>query len=262
MSVICNLSLEDIDRGGVCENKMSGVKTIFYALKDDIFAYPTLPDTRNSFEDFAILDGSITMKSGKRFFKFQSEKDLGELKYEPQGAAGGKSLRATLEIFHAGFKAKILGFLAATLNEEVVILAKLNNGEVHLLGDKDRGAEIGDGTTSTSGKALSDPNGVTLFLTYDTPTPQIYTEDLDALLTTDDVTNYTIAASVSPSGSGTITGAGTYASGEHVTLRATAAENYTFNNWTENGSPVSTDASYTFTVSGNRTLVANFVSMT
>lgn len=261
MPVVCNLSLEDINRGGVCENKMSGVKTIYYALKDDLASYPTLPDTRNSFEDFSTLDGSITMKSGKRFFKFQCEKDLGELKYEPQGAAGGKSLRATLEIFHAGFKAKILGFLAATLNEEVVILAKLNNGEVHLLGDADRGAEIGDGTTSTSGKALSDQNGVTLFLTYDTPTSQIYTGDLDELLVTDDTT-YTIAASVAPNGSGTITGAGTYASGASVTLTATAGTGYTFTNWTENGNAVSTDATYRFTASQNRTLVANFLSAT
>ncbi|MCL2168033.1 MAG: T9SS type A sorting domain-containing protein, partial [Lentimicrobiaceae bacterium] len=37
---------------------------------------------------------------------------------------------------------------------------------------------------------------------------------------------------------------------------------YTFANWTEGGTIVSTDSSYTFTVNGNRTLVANFVIKT
>ncbi len=73
-------------------------------------------------------------------------------------------------------------------------------------------------------------------------------------------TNYTISASVSPASSGTITGTGTFASGTSATLTATAATGYQFVNWTEGGSAVSTNAAYTFTVSGNRTLVANFVA--
>jgi hypothetical protein len=30
------------------------------------------------------------------------------------------------------------------MNTELVILARLNNGDVHMLGDKDRGVEYGD----------------------------------------------------------------------------------------------------------------------
>jgi uncharacterized repeat protein (TIGR02543 family) len=41
-------------------------------------------------------------------------------------------------------------------------------------------------------------------------------------------------------------------------LTATPANGYAFVNWTENGNQVSTSATYSFTVSGNRTLVANF----
>jgi uncharacterized repeat protein (TIGR02543 family) len=43
---------------------------------------------------------------------------------------------------------------------------------------------------------------------------------------------------------------------------ATANSGYTFVNWTEGGNPVSTSSSYTFTVSGARTLVANFTQNT
>ena len=69
---------------------------------------------------------------------------------------------------------------------------------------------------------------------------------------------YVISVSVNPENGGTATGAGGYEYGQSCTLRATANNGYTFTNWTENGSQVSTDASYTFTVNNDRTLVANF----
>ena len=69
---------------------------------------------------------------------------------------------------------------------------------------------------------------------------------------------YTITVSANPSNSGTATGSGTYNHGQSCTVIATSADGYTFTNWTENGSVVSTNANYTFTVTANRTLVANF----
>ena len=69
---------------------------------------------------------------------------------------------------------------------------------------------------------------------------------------------YVITAEVNPAESGTITGAGTYYQGTTATLVATPVTGYHFVNWTENGDAVSTDATYSFTVTGARTLVANF----
>ena len=69
---------------------------------------------------------------------------------------------------------------------------------------------------------------------------------------------YVISASANPTNGGTITGNGAYHYGESCTLNATPAAGYTFVRWTENGNPVSTNASYSFTVTGNRTLVAHF----
>ena len=71
-----------------------------------------------------------------------------------------------------------------------------------------------------------------------------------------------ITATANPSDGGTVTGAGTYDFGTTITLTATANEGYAFTNWTENGEVVSTEAEYTFTVTGDRTLVANFVELT
>jgi hypothetical protein len=53
-------------------------------------------------------------------------------------------------------------------------------------------------------------------------------------------------------------GTGNYNCGSSVTLTATANACYTFANWTENDTVVSTSANYNFTASSNRTRVANF----
>ena len=70
--------------------------------------------------------------------------------------------------------------------------------------------------------------------------------------------NYTISVSANPTNGGTVSGGGTYQQGQSCTVTATPANGYTFLRWTENGNQVSTNASYSFTVTGNRTLVAQF----
>jgi uncharacterized repeat protein (TIGR02543 family) len=70
--------------------------------------------------------------------------------------------------------------------------------------------------------------------------------------------SYEVAATANPTAGGTISGAGTYSHGATVTLTATANEGYTFTNWTRNGVAVSTNATYSFTVTGDAAYVANF----
>jgi len=52
-------------------------------------------------------------------------------------------------------------------------------------------------------------------------------------------------------------GGGLFPPGLSVTVIATPAAGYVFVNWTEDGTAVSTSPSYTFIVTGNRTLIAN-----
>ncbi len=72
------------------------------------------------------------------------------------------------------------------------------------------------------------------------------------------VLSYNITATASPVAGGNVSGGGTYAYGSTATLVATASSDYTFVNWTENGTSVSSSATYSFTVTGARDLVANF----
>ena len=58
---------------------------------------------------------------------------------------------------------------------------------------------------------------------------------------------------------GTVSGGGKFNVGSTATVIATPAVGCIFVNWTENGTPVSTSAKYSFTVSSIRNLVANFI---
>lgn len=71
-------------------------------------------------------------------------------------------------------------------------------------------------------------------------------------------TSYTVSVSANPSNGGTVSGSGTYNQGASCSVTASASNGYTFSKWTENGTQVSTNANYTFAVSGNRNLVAQF----
>ncbi len=70
--------------------------------------------------------------------------------------------------------------------------------------------------------------------------------------------DYSIAGSAAPTEGGSVTGGGGYNLSEAVTLTASANNGYSFVNWTEGGTEVSTSANYTFSASADRTLVANF----
>ena len=69
---------------------------------------------------------------------------------------------------------------------------------------------------------------------------------------------YTIGATASPQEAGTVNGAGQYYESTQCTLTATANNGYTFINWTKDNQEVSTNASFTFTVTENANYVANF----
>ena len=91
-------------------------------------------------------------------------------------------------------------------------------------------------------------------VTAENGTTKVYT----LTVTRDAVVTYTVSVSANLAAGGSVSGGGSVTSGSSHTVTATANNGYTFQNWTEGGTVVSNSASYTFTVSGNRTLVANF----
>ena len=73
---------------------------------------------------------------------------------------------------------------------------------------------------------------------------------------------YEITATVNPTDAGTVTGAGTYYETVQCTLTASPNHGYAFDNWTQGNNVVSTEPSYTFTVTGEANYTANFHALT
>lgn len=69
----------------------------------------------------------------------------------------------------------------------------------------------------------------------------------------------TIGVTISPTGGGTVTGTGTYAKGDSVTLQATAASGYSFTRWTLNDVQVATSRKLTITANASANYVAEFL---
>lgn len=69
---------------------------------------------------------------------------------------------------------------------------------------------------------------------------------------------YVVTAMANPEDGGMVTGAGIFEEGDVCTLVATANTGYVFTNWTKNGTEVSTNATYSFTVTETSACIANF----
>ncbi len=179
--------MEDLSRPLVCEKSTGGIVTeILYGLKDEVATWPSkmTASTRTELADhIETVDGDdLVMKSGCRMYKLSVKKNSAELKYTLQGESGSRSFQTTLEVFAPVVRASVLGFLSATANQELVILAKTRTGDWHLLGDEDEGCEY-DSSESTTGKAGSDNNGTTITFTTECAAPTIYKGDVSGLTT-------------------------------------------------------------------------------
>ena len=124
-----------------------------------------------------------------------------------------------------------------TRNNEIMGSATINNGTCNI-------TFAAPGTTGTATLTVFGYNKITYIATIQ--------------ITGGGTQQYTVNVSANPNIGGSVTGGGTYNQGQSCTVTASPNAGYTFTNWTENGNVVSTNRNYTFTVTANRTLVANF----
>lgn len=130
------------------------------------------------------------------------------------------------------------------------------------------GSTSGGGTytSGTSCTVVATPNTGYVFSSWkhsgtNVSTSASYTFNVNAaraLVAVFTLNSYTISTSSSPTAGGSTSGGGTYDYGESCTVVASRNPGYSFVNWTVSATPVSTAASYGFTVSGSKALVAGF----
>jgi hypothetical protein len=141
---------------------------------------------------------------------------------------------------------------ASTINDKTFIIQQ--------------GANIIPGTIgTTTNTAVFTFKPTAALLPFTTYTGTITTGAADTLrtaLVSDYVWTFTtlpqVTLSSSPAAGGVTSGAGAFAQGSVVTVMATPNTGFTFTNWTDGVTVVSTSPSYQFTMAGNKALVANF----
>ena len=116
-------------------------------------------------------------------------------------------------------------------------------------------------TTTVSGFSFTLNNGLTLgspVTFHYTAVNGSNTWEGDFTITPNQI--FTVGVSANNANYGTVSGGGQYNYDESCTVTATPADGYMFTSWTQNGNVVSTNASYTFNVTSDVELVANFAS--
>lgn len=172
------ITLENLKKQSSCNPSMSGIKAVYLVPLAHIEAFNFRRMATCGYDRVVIEPTggkAVTLKSGCSFISMYTDKNFGELKYTPQGGVN-RFFQASLEIFHPGFKRKLLGFLGSMINQDLVIIVKTANGQYHLLGNESRAALIDDGTEASSGKATADNNGATVMFRFDTPAPMIFVD--------------------------------------------------------------------------------------
>ena len=145
------MDFQDIKKNLKNGDNMGGLPQKFYfGLYDDVKTWPTKPDSPADLEANGKLTGDLIMKSGTRLFEMYVTDDKAGLNYELVGPADGKSFKTILKIYHPGLQAKILGFLNAVKNDNLVILVPDADGDLFLMGDELRPATVLTGNGGTA----------------------------------------------------------------------------------------------------------------
>jgi hypothetical protein len=170
------IEFTDIDKNLPNGENMGGiVQKVYFGYHADVAAFPTKPATPLTLEAAAELTGDLVMKAGKRLFEMYLTDDTGEFKVEPVGESDGKSFVQHLTLFHPGLQKKVLGFMNAAKNENLVFIVVDSDGQKYLMGDALRpavyaGAPDGVGT----GKETSARKGVSMEFTHKTSNLYVY----------------------------------------------------------------------------------------
>ncbi|MDD4848967.1 MAG: T9SS type A sorting domain-containing protein [Bacteroidales bacterium] len=86
----------------------------------------------------------------------------------------------------------------------------------------------------------------------------IVTENIELVANFSEIGNYSVTVSASPIEAGTVSGAGNYSEGSNVTVSTIPNEGYTFLYWTQNDQQISTETTYSFTITDHCNMIAHY----
>jgi len=170
------IEFTDIDKNLTNGQNMGGIaQKVYYGWWDDVLTWPTKPSNPADVEANATLTGDLVMKAGKRLFELYLTDDTGEFEIETVGELDGKSFVTHLRLFHPGLKKKILGFMSAIKNENLVFIVQDNDDQYYLMGDAVRPA-IFNGSPDSAGtsRETAGRRGMSMEFIYKTANIHVY----------------------------------------------------------------------------------------
>ncbi len=139
---------------------------VYFGLWTDVATWPVEPAAPLDMETAGELTGDITMASTKRMFELYTTEDAAKLDLNSIGEEAGKGWEMVLNVFAPGLAKKILGFINATQNEDLVLIAPDNNGQFYLMGCELRSAKFSGSDGSGTGSTTEDRRGVAMSFTF------------------------------------------------------------------------------------------------
>ncbi|TSA25476.1 MAG: hypothetical protein D4R68_08805, partial [Ignavibacteriales bacterium] len=92
--------------------------------------------------------------------------DAAKLEIRPIGEEGGKGYELLLSVFAPGLNKKLLGFMNATKNEDLVLIAEDSENQKYLLGCDIRSAKFSGGDGSGTGSTTDGRRGLGMQFAY------------------------------------------------------------------------------------------------
>lgn len=170
------IEFTDIDKNLNNGQNMGGIaQVVYFGFWADVLTWPTKPTSPTTLEENATLTGDLVMKAGKRLFEMYITDDTGEFEIETVGELDGKSFVEHLRLFHPGLKKKILGFMSAVKNDNLVFIVKDNDGQYYLMGDDTRPAIFaGSPDSNGTSRETAGRRGMSMEFTYKTANVHVY----------------------------------------------------------------------------------------
>jgi hypothetical protein len=157
------------------ENMGSIQQKLYFGLHADVATWPTKPSSPADLSANGALTGDLVMENGKSLFELYLTDDTGEFTIEPVGEVDGKSFVMHLKFFHPTLQKKILGFMNAVKNENMVFVVPDSEGQKYLMGDAMRPAVFqGSPDGAGTGKETAARKGLSFEFTYKTPSVYVY----------------------------------------------------------------------------------------
>ena len=151
---------------------------IYFGLWADVATWPTEPTNPATVDLLGTLTGDLIMKAGKKMFSLYTTEDAAKLDINVIGEEAGKGYELLLHVFAPGLHKKLLGFMNATKNEDLVMIAQDSAGQNYLMGSPIRSDKFSASYGFGTGSATDGRPGLGMTFAYRSANLDVYSGNI------------------------------------------------------------------------------------